>query len=145
MLYQMTYSSQASQPLDAADLEQILVDARTGNEARDVTGALVYADGVFLQVLEGEREVLEDLVERIRQDTRHSAMKVFQKSAIPERAFDVWRMAYLTPDLAQMLRWAGLEGAGTVDELLEVVHRDTDRVPRIVVSIVEALASRSKR
>jgi hypothetical protein len=141
----MMYSSQASQPMGEADLEQILVDARTGNDARDVTGALVYADGVFLQILEGEREVLEQLVECIRQDARHSAMKIFQQSAIPERAFDVWRMAYLTPDLAQMSRWAGLEGAGTVDELLEVVHRDRDRVPKILVSIVEALASRARR
>jgi hypothetical protein len=141
----MTYSSQASQPMSEADLERILVDARTGNEARNVTGALVYADGVFLQFLEGEREVLQDLVDRIRQDSRHSAMKIFQQSAITERSFQVWRMAYLAPDLDQMSRWAGLDGAGTVDELLEVVHRDTSRVPKILVSVVEALASRAKR
>jgi hypothetical protein len=34
---------------------KILVDARAGNEARNVTGALVFVEGVFLQILEGDK------------------------------------------------------------------------------------------
>ena len=60
MPYQIMYSSQASAPMTVAGLEQILADARTGNQARDVTGALVYVDGVFFQILEGEKDVLPD-------------------------------------------------------------------------------------
>jgi hypothetical protein len=129
--------------MNSADLEQILVDARTGNEARDVTGVLIYVDGVFLQILEGERETLESLVASIHDDVRHASMKVFHGAEITQRAFDDWRMAYLTPDVSEMSRWAGLEGTGSIDELLEHVQRDVQKVPRILVSIVEAIAARS--
>jgi len=66
---------------------------------------------------------------------------VFHEAGIPARAFKDWRMAYLSPDVADMSRWSGLEGTGTIDELLRHVHRDTQRVPKILVSIVEAIAA----
>ena len=145
MPYQIIYSSRASGPMGAAELEQILADAREGNEARDVTGALVFADGVFVQVLEGEREVVRNLAERIRADSRHDSMKIFYQREVGERAFGDWRMAYLTPDTAELAHWAGLEATGTVDELLEQIRREPPRVPRILIRIVEALAGHAKR
>lgn len=145
MLSQIVYSSRAFNPMDSTSLQQILVDARNGNEARDVTGALIYVDGVFLQILEGERGVLDALLTSIRSDSRHDAMKVFHESEIADRAFSDWRMAYLSTDLADMSCWAGLEGTGTIDELIDHVHRDAQRLPRIVISIANAIAARSKR
>ena len=145
MLSQIIYSSKATRPMDSTHLERILVDARTGNDARGVSGALVYVDGVFLQILEGERAVLDALVESIRNDSRHDSMKVFHTAGIEERAFSDWRMAYLSPDVEDMSRWAGLEGTGTIDELLARVHADAQRVPRILVSIVKAIAARATR
>ncbi len=143
MICQAIYSSRAARPMDAAALEEILVDARRGNAARDVTGALVYADGVFLQILEGEREVLRRLLDSIRADSRHESMKVFHVCEVAERAFAHWRMAYLSPDAGEMSRWAGLDGTQTIDGLLAEIHRDPARVPRILVSIVQALAAQS--
>jgi hypothetical protein len=145
MLSQIIYSSKATRPMDSTHLEQILVDARVGNKARGVFGALVYVDGVFLQVLEGERAVLNALVESIRNDSRHNSMKVFHTAEIAERSFSDWRMAYLSPDVEDMSRWAGLEGAGTIDELLALVRADAQRVPRILISIVKAIAAQSTR
>ena len=58
MTYQMMYSSKAVQPMSTQDLRGILDDAREGNVARGVTGVLVYADGVFLQILEGEEDTV---------------------------------------------------------------------------------------
>lgn len=145
MLSQIIYSSKATRPMDSALLEQILVDARSGNEARDVTGVLVYVDGVFLQILEGERAVLDELLASIRADTRHDSMKVFHEAEVEERAFSDWRMAYLSPDVTDMSRWAGLEGARSIEDLLADVHRDVQRVPRILVSIVKAIAAKSAR
>lgn len=142
MLYRMLYSSKATRPMTAAGLEKILVDARAGNEARDVTGALVYVDGVFLQILEGERDTLEALVASIREDGRHESMKIFHRDTIAERGFEDWRMAYLSPDVAEMSRWAGLEGTESIEALLDQVHRDAHKVPRILVSILEAISAR---
>jgi hypothetical protein len=92
MLSQFVYSSRASVPMDSTALQQILVDARNGNEARDVTGALIYVYGVFPQILEGERTVLDALLTSIRSDSRHDSMKVFHESEIAERAFSGWRI-----------------------------------------------------
>ena len=39
MTYRMIYSSRANWVMSVSDLEAILLDARTGNEARNVTGA----------------------------------------------------------------------------------------------------------
>ena len=145
MLYQMIYSSNAIQTMNSTHLEEILVDARIGNDARDVTGALVYVDGVFLQILEGERAVLDSLVASIRDDSPHDSMKVFHEAEIPVRVFSDWRMAYLSPEVADVSRWAGLEGTGTIDELLQRVHRDAQHVPRILISIVNAIAEKSNQ
>ena len=141
----MIYSSRAVSPMTTDALEVILDDARRGNENRGITGALIYADGIFLQVLEGEREVDEPLAERIRADTRHEAMKIFHAREVDEPAFDDWRMAYLAPSTPELARWAGLEGTTTIDELLGHVQADAALIPKILVSIVEALAARSRR
>lgn len=140
MPYQIMYSSQASAPMTVAGLEQILADARTGNQARDVTGALVYVDGVFFQILEGEKDVLRNLMASIERDARHRAVKVFYEAEIDVRAFESWRMAYLSPTAEQMSTWAGLPGTTTVESLLSDVTRESHRVPEILVNILKAVA-----
>ncbi len=72
-------------------------------------------------------------------------MKVFHDAEIPERTFSDWRMAYLSSDIEDMARWAGLEGTESIDELLEQVRQDRQRVPRILVSIVKAIAAKSNQ
>jgi hypothetical protein len=145
VFHQVIYSSRARLPLDAEALEEILHDARAGNEARNVTGALVYADGVFLQVLEGELAALEPLIELIRQDSRHDDMKVFRTREVETRAFTDWRMAYHGSSSQEMARWAGLAGTVSIDELLQHVQHEPEAVPRILLHIVRALATAQER
>jgi len=141
MPYQIMYSSQATQPMTVADLEEILVDARTGNEKRNVTGALVYVDGVFFQLLEGEEAAVRTLMASIASDTRHRSVKVFHEAQVPTRAFESWRMAYLSTTTEQMSKWAGLSGTATIATLLADIDRDPTRAPKILVNILNALAA----
>ena len=143
MLYQIMYSSRAARTLASDDLELILDDARVGNERNAVTGALIFADGIFVQILEGERETLDRLLASISRDMRHRSMKVFYQCAITQRAFHDWRMAYLPVNVSEMARWTGLPNTQSIDELLQQVHADQELVPRILVHIVEAIAARS--
>ena len=140
MPYQIMYSSQAAQPMTVTDLEKILTDARAGNQARNVTGALVYVDGVFFQILEGDKAVVSNLMANIARDTRHHSVKVFYEAKVDVRAFESWSMAYLGPTAKEMSTWAGLPAAATVEELFADVNRDPDRVPRILVNVLNALA-----
>jgi hypothetical protein len=120
-------------------LEAILADARTGNEARNVTGALVYVDGVFFQIIEGDKDVVHKLMASIASDSRHHSVKIFYEAEIDVRAFESWSMAYLSATAEQMSKWAGLPGTATVEQLLTDINRGPQRAPRILVNILNAL------
>jgi hypothetical protein len=139
MPYQIMYSSQATKPMTVTDLEKILTDARAGNQARNITGALVYVDGVFFQILEGDEAVLRNLMANIASDSRHRSVKVFYEAQVDAPAFESWSMAYLAPTAQDMAAWAGLPATATVEEVLADVNRDPDRVPRILINALNAL------
>jgi len=142
MPYRLIYSSEETGKMSRPDLEQMLAESQVRNAKRDITGVLVFVDGVFLQVLEGERSDVEDLMESIGRDPRHRDIKVFHEEEIEHRAFPTWRMAYLSPRAEDVSAWAGLEGATSLESVLATLRSDPDRVPRMLIRLVEALASK---
>jgi hypothetical protein len=141
MTYQIIYSSEATAAMSVSDLERILADARSGNAARGITGALLYVDGVFLQILEGNEDTVRELMRHIAADTRHGAVKVFHEAAVEEPMFGNWRMAFLSATPEQMAVWAGLEGAASLEAILEDIRRSPQRVSRVAANILKALAA----
>ena len=141
MTYQLIYSSQAKREMSIADLEQILVDARQGNEKHNITGALVYVDGVFLQILEGEEPTVRRLMESIAADTRHTDLKVFHEAEVAAPTFKSWRMAYVTPTPGQVAAWAGLAGTATIEAILAEIHAKPQVGSRVAENVLRALAS----
>jgi hypothetical protein len=142
MPYRLIYSSEATAEMARSDLQQMLEESRIRNARRDITGVLVFVDGVFLQVLEGERDDVDDLMQSIRRDPRHKDIKVFHEEEIDRRAFASWRMAYLSPRAEEVAAWAGLEGAGSIEGVLTTLRTAPDRVPQVLLGLVEVLASR---
>ena len=140
MPYQIIYSSQATTPMTVSDLEKILVDARTGNEARDVTGVLIYVDGVFLQILEGDRDNVISLMSAIADDSRHTAVKVFFEAEVNQRMFGSWRMAFLDATPEQLRIWIGLPGTATIESIVEDLNRHPERGSEFAASLLKALA-----
>ncbi|NOT25578.1 MAG: BLUF domain-containing protein [Acidobacteria bacterium] len=90
----LAYSSAAARPLSAADLLDLLTRARKHNEMHGITGMLLYVDGAFFQVLEGNKDVLRALYEKIDRDTRHSNVLKLIEEPIDHRAFADWSMGY---------------------------------------------------
>ena len=140
MPYQIMYSSQATKPMTITGLEEILDDARTGNQARNVTGVLVYVDGVFFQIIEGDKDIVRKLMANIASDSRHRSVKVFYEAEVDVQAFESWSMAYLSATAEEMSIWLGLPATATVEELLTSVNRDPHRVPRTLTGVLKALA-----
>ena len=140
MTYQVAYSSRASVPMTAVSLEKILADARAGNQARNITGALIYVEGVFLQILEGDKDVVRAVMANIARDSRHGSVKVFHEVEVDAPTFGTWRMAYLSPTLEEMSKWAGLAGTANIETLLLDVGRDPRRFPQILANILRMLA-----
>lgn len=106
-MHHIIYGSRATQPLSDDDLLTLLLQARSHNQLHDISGALVYSNGQFMQVIEGEEEVLAALYERLLRDPRHTQLVKYADKAIAERSFSEWSMAFQPVSEAQ---FAGLLG-----------------------------------
>ena len=122
-----------------AELEKILVDAREGNARPHITGVLVYVDGVFLQVLEGEKDAILGLLQSIRSDTLHSSLKVIHEADVEAPTFSNWTMAYLAASPEQLAVWAGLEGTASMESILQRMQGQAQRVSQVVETLFRAL------
>jgi Sensors of blue-light using FAD len=91
---QVVYSSAAVLPFSDPELTDLLARARMNNERRGVTGMLLYHEGSFLQVLEGEASVLESLFTAISADKRHHRVVALLRREVEERHFGDWRMGF---------------------------------------------------
>lgn len=137
----LIYSSTASHAMTRAELQTILEDARSGNAARDVTGLLVYVDGVFLQILEGERDTLTSLVSRITNDTRHRDLQIFYQAEVAQRVFANWRMAFASASAQDLAAWAGLDSTTTLAATLQSLQGRPGQVPQVIVKLLDTLAA----
>jgi hypothetical protein len=141
MPFRLIYSSEAAPGFAAAELEKMLEESRVRNRTYGITGVLVFVDGAFMQILEGEKEDVLGLMERIERDPRHSGVKVFYEEGVDERAFASWSMAYITPSAEEVAKWAELDGATTIGAVLASVESNPGRLPRMIVNILKTLAA----
>ncbi len=95
MLYQLTYRSLAAEGITASDIRDILEEANSNNASKKITGCLVYNEGHFVQLLEGEKDVVHELYWQIEGDKRHSRVQVLSEGETLERMFPDWKMMYL--------------------------------------------------
>ena len=90
----LAYTSTAVDLMDADDLAQILEEARERNRRRNVTGMLLYRDGTFLQVPEGEEEDVTHVYGLIKSDGRHRGLINVLQAPIEKRHFEDWHMGF---------------------------------------------------
>ncbi|MBF7688385.1 BLUF domain-containing protein [Acinetobacter rathckeae] len=96
MLSQLYYISKREESGDLlSDLSQILTSAIRFNQTQHICGVLYYANNCFFQCLEGEKEVIAQLFERIQQDPRHKELRVISTKEIFEVNFSQWSMKYV--------------------------------------------------
>ena len=91
-LKSLTYTSLASLDLTGEDVESILRTARELNAIEGITGLLVFNGTHFMQIVEGSAQAVDDLVDRLRRDRRHSGVEVRDERAIEHRFFADWTM-----------------------------------------------------
>ncbi|MEO8660399.1 MAG: BLUF domain-containing protein [Bryobacteraceae bacterium] len=97
-IYKIVYCSRnqiAGTPEEIkAGIQSILNTSRINNAKANVTGALLFNEGLFAQVLEGPVAAVETIFEKIQRDTRHSDVIVLQSGTFAERDFPAWSMAF---------------------------------------------------
>jgi len=95
MLIRLIYVSKAVVPQSRTLTDSILRKAHAWNTQNDVTGVLCEGQGVFLQVLEGERRKVTDLYARIHADPRHKDLELIHCECITQRRYGDWSMAHV--------------------------------------------------
>ncbi len=78
-------------------VSQILRTSQRNNAAVGVSGALMFTDGLFAQILEGPRAAVEAVFDRIQLDDRHAEVRLLAFEPVERRSFARWSMAYFGP------------------------------------------------
>ena len=97
-LIHLAYVSTQTRDMCAADLLDLLQEARQLNESRGITGLLLHKNESFFQVLEGRRADVLATFESISRDARHEGVEVLFDESLEEREFTDWRMGFLDLD-----------------------------------------------
>lgn len=97
-MIQTTYISTPTRPMSTDDLLDILNTARLNNVCIGVSGMLLYTGSAFIQTLEGDEKVLEDLLATIKKDPRHKDFRIIEKKKILTRDYADWTMGFKRVD-----------------------------------------------
>lgn len=127
-MHHIIYTSTGVQPLlSDADLGNLLRQAREYNTQHHITGVLLYSNGNFLQVLEGEQQALADLYARISADKRHQSILKLADKEIQARSFPAWSMAFQPVSPAEFAQVVGY---------LDPAHLDLQAQPMCAADVL---------
>ena len=96
MIDNLLYVSRSTLPPDtsASEIDEILSTARSRNEALGVTGALIFTNDNFAQLLEGPGDAIEQVMASIQRDPRHEDVRIVRTDKDVARRLEGWHMAY---------------------------------------------------
>jgi len=92
------------------ELSVILEQSRTSNYNHGITGMLLYVEGIFasvadrsiesavtgrfMQIIEGSKDDVECLFDKIKQDPRHVNVITLENAPSRARYFETWQMGF---------------------------------------------------
>ncbi|HWZ24020.1 MAG TPA: BLUF domain-containing protein [Verrucomicrobiae bacterium] len=93
-MFHVVCGSTSSHLLTKAELQTMLEETRETNAQVGVTGLLLYKDGTFLQVLEGDQETVMKLVSSIKEHYRHKDFQILLRGTSEHRLFTNWSVGF---------------------------------------------------
>ena len=109
-LYQIIYHSLATgEGMSPDELAALLRQARAYNQNHRLTGLLLYAANTreFVQVLEGPRDEVTRIYDKIARDPRHKHAFVLHEDAAGGRMFPDWRMGFVAANVSSLRTTTG--------------------------------------
>jgi Sensors of blue-light using FAD len=90
---QLMYCSLAADNLSPADVQAIVEQAQAANRAAEITGMLMVHEGIFVQWIEGPRQAVLALWQKLLSDPRHRCVvKLLANKDLQHRSFADWSM-----------------------------------------------------
>lgn len=96
MRYTICYVSTAVEDIEQEEIKDLLKKWKEKNNDDGVKGILLYSEGNFFQVLEGEKKSLLELFENIRKDSRHHSVIQILGKDIDNIGYDGYDADFVT-------------------------------------------------
>lgn len=118
-LYQLVYKSKRKTNCDEREIQKILASCEKNNPSRNITGILLHSDDIFIQYLEGDKDIIK-LYDAIKDDSRHQSPVLLSYGPLKERIFPSWHMGYkkLSKDKINFLTQANSNDKNTFESIL---------------------------
>jgi Sensors of blue-light using FAD len=108
-MQRIIYLSTETGCLTENQLNDLLITSRNFNKLNNITGVLLHIDGDFLQVIEGQKEKIFLLYEKIITDKRHHGIICLINDEIEKRQFSDWSMGFKTTKYKEISKIDGLK------------------------------------
>ena len=130
---QLLYTSTEAECLSFSDIHQLLLEARRWNAKNGITGLLLHApNGRFIQLIEGDADMIEAVFARICSDQRHSDVNILLDEDVDDRLFPGWEMGF-----SDFL----FGDKNSVEDHMSVLFKDFESVTRQRLASIFAMAA----
>ena len=136
-LIYIIYVSAAIRSFSDEELIELLTTSRQNNEARQITGMLLYCDGQFIQVIEGPRGDVQQLFEQIKVDSRYSSVLKLYEKPIEHRCFAQWSMGFRSYSIEEVNH---IKGYQSFKEAIESKGEGLAQHTHVVFRLLETFA-----
>jgi len=134
MLYHIAYVSFSHKVLSEKELEELLIKIRALNKKQGITGMLLYNNLSFIQVIEGEKEKLIQLYEKISKDKRHENIVKLLEEPIKKRVFPNWSMGFEIINNKQTAKIPGYSNFMNSENPVELIKESTIEIINLLNS-----------
>ena len=93
-MIQVSYISSTAKQMSTEELQILLRQCRDNNARLGITGMLLYCNHTFVQILEGEEDIVNALLETIKRDARHQNVRLLSRKPIDRREYSDWSMGF---------------------------------------------------
>ncbi len=99
----LIYTSTSNSFFSLEELSLLWEKANSNNLKTGITGLLLYQEGIFMQMLEGDLDNILTLYDKIQVDSRHNCAPQPIIGEIPKRFFPNWSMGFKQIELGHDL------------------------------------------
>ena len=119
MIYSLCYISTKRTGLLKSEINSIIETSKKSNEAKGISGILIEYKNHFIQHIEGDAVVIYELFEKIKLDSRHENVHLFQYSPLKNRLFENWNMVHRNLDIDILRDQDFLKCSNLLDDVIE--------------------------